>query len=385
MKKLIFFALTFFAINAILLGCANNNTHRYRYIITDEDHKPVSGVTVSGFPSIGFGVFDLSCITASEGVCTWRLEHRGNETAATYTVSHPDYHSLGPKIDSISGYNITKDIPLTLIPYKTKVAYKFHVENNQRKPIAGSSIKAELKLAVPPSTKCITDQKGECEINFELFGKWGVLDTRIGAEGYYETKIKPMTCDKSEISKNINVVLDRPYDYLCDRLKGTGSTKKGLAPHLYDLVDVVRLQAVMQDANVEHGDLCTSTFKNKKYASIKIRHSVIYNEVEMNSYAIGVRLFDDVVRKMLDALALAPNILPLDGYDVTIMSSSGLVVPLQNELDKYKNRRSLVYQFYLPKVLVQKYKDKDITGQQLVDGSVVLLDGERIDLRLWQQ
>jgi hypothetical protein len=40
----------------------------------------------------------------------------------------------------------------------------------------------------------------------------------------------------------------------------------------------------------------------------------------------------------------------------------------------------LACRFYLPKQAVQKYKD--ITGQQLIDASVVLLNDERIDLRL---
>lgn len=37
---------------------------------------------------------------------------------------------------------------------------------------------------------------------------------------------------------------------------------------------------------------------------------------------------------------------------------------------------------YIPKQGVQVYKDNGITGQQLIDRSVVVLNGERIDLKL---
>ena len=234
MKKVIFFAVAFFAINAIYLGCANNNSHLYRYIITDEDHKPVNGVVVSGIPKPVFNDQSFSCTTASDGVCVWKLNHHVNETTATYTVSHPDYLSLGPMVDSMSGFNTIKDIPVTLIPYKTKVAYEFHVENGQGKPVVGSSIEAKLNRAVPLSAECIADQKGECVIGFELLGKQGVFSARIGAKGYYEKILKPEMCDKSETSKKINVVLDHSADYLREGLKASGSAQQGLAPHLYN-------------------------------------------------------------------------------------------------------------------------------------------------------
>jgi len=53
-----------------------------------------------------------------------------------------------------------------------------------------------------------------------------------------------------------------------------------------------------------------------------------------------------------------------------------------NFIDKAKADEVLTYDFYLPKNLVRQYKDADISGQKLINGSIILLDDERIDLEL---
>jgi len=87
-------------------------------------------------------------------------------------------------------------------------------------------------------------------------------------------------------------------------------------------------------------------------------------------------MFDDVVRKMLDVVAPAVASFPLDGYEIAVKTAAG------DAIEKYYDKKSLNYQFYLPKKSVVSYKNKDITGQQLIDASVILLNDERIDLKL---
>jgi len=36
----------------------------------------------------------------------------------------------------------------------------------------------------------------------------------------------------------------------------------------------------------------------------------------------------------------------------------------------------------IPEKIVRQYKNKDISGQQVLDASVILMDGERIELKL---
>jgi hypothetical protein len=87
-------------------------------------------------------------------------------------------------------------------------------------------------------------------------------------------------------------------------------------------------------------------------------------------------MFDDVVRKMIDVVAPAVSKFQLEGYEIGVTTAYG------NAANDYSDQKPLYYQFYLPKKMVQSYKNKDITGQQLISASIILLNDERIDLKL---
>ncbi|MEQ1838436.1 MAG: hypothetical protein ABL858_08930, partial [Candidatus Nitrotoga sp.] len=50
--------------------------------------------------------------------------------------------------------------------------------------------------------------------------------------------------------------------------------------------------------------------------------------------------------------------------------------------DKAAVSEKIEYRFLIPQEIVKKYKDKDISGQQLLDASVILMNDERIELKL---
>ena len=63
------------------------------------------------------------------------------------------------------------------------------------------------------------------------------------------------------------------------------------------------------------------------------------------------------------------------GYDLTVFGHT------KSFADKYATSQ-IVYRFLIPKKTVNKYKQKNISGQQVLDSSVILMDDERIDLKL---
>ena len=98
--------------------------------------------------------------------------------------------------------------------------------------------------------------------------------------------------------------------------------------------------------------------------------------MKLSKEQIGVKVFDEVVRKILNVVAPAVATLPMDGYYFMIQTAAG------DPSQEYADKKILAYRFYLPKQAVRQYNDKVLTGQQLIDASVVLLNNERIDLKL---
>lgn len=163
-----------------------------------------------------------------------------------------------------------------------------------------------------------------------------------------------------------------PRDYYCEELKQPGAASS--ATKLDSWVRAIKLTG--DNRNVELERICQQSFKGKNYIALSFQHKTKFNELKLNNYSIGVLVFDEVVRKLLDPIASASSSLPIDGYKLTVRTQKS------NFAEKTSPSEYLAYDFFLPKDLVRQYKQADISGQKLVNGSVVLLDGERIDLDL---
>lgn len=122
--------------------------------------------------------------------------------------------------------------------------------------------------------------------------------------------------------------------------------------------------------------MCREEYKGRQHVSLRLAHGVKYNELKLNNYGIGVLVFDEVVRKMLKPLASASTTMPVEGLKISVQTLKS------NFIEKASPAEFLSFDFYMPKSLVAKYIEADISGQALINGSIVLLNGERIDLEL---
>jgi hypothetical protein len=170
----------------------------------------------------------------------------------------------------------------------------------------------------------------------------------------------------------IRVRVPTPRDYYCSELKQPAQAN--FASKLDVWVRAIKLFG--ENRSVELEQICQQNFKGKNYIALSFQHRTKFNELKLNNYGIGVVIFDEVVRKLLEPIASAASNLPLDGYKLTIRTQKS------NFIDKASPTEYLTYDFYLPRELVRQYKQSDISGQKLVNGSIVLLDGERIDIEL---
>ena len=92
---------------------------------------------------------------------------------------------------------------------------------------------------------------------------------------------------------------------------------------------------------------------------------------------LGKMSFDEIVLKALTPLNEYIGESKLFyGYDISFSSSS------RNFADRYATPESIEYRFLIPKEIVKKYKNNDITGQKVLDASIVFMNNERIELKL---
>lgn len=170
----------------------------------------------------------------------------------------------------------------------------------------------------------------------------------------------------------VQIQVPTPRDYYCDELKQ--SNHENFVGKLDVWVRTIKLSGDIRNSELEQ--ICYQTFKGKNHIVLTFQHKTKFNELKLNNYGIGVLVFDEVVRKLLDPIASASSNLPVDGYKLTVRTQKS------NFFDKASPTEYLKYDFFMPKDLVRQYKQSDISGQKLVNGSIILLDDERIDLDL---
>jgi len=168
----------------------------------------------------------------------------------------------------------------------------------------------------------------------------------------------------------------RPSDFLADTFVNS-SQDAALREQALRFISLIRLQSVIVDTDLQPKSVGTLDYKAKKYLRLAFTSDNTYNSLKLSRYQIGQRLFDDSVRKLLSPLntnVASPK--AFYGYDIVMKSST------KDFSDKYATPISLEYRFLMPQEAVRRYKDQDMSGQQLIDQSIVLLNDERIDLKL---
>lgn len=100
-----------------------------------------------------------------------------------------------------------------------------------------------------------------------------------------------------------------------------------------------------------------------------------FDPEKTNIYKRAAQTFDlFVAPKMKDVLERIPSDVPVDYYDFSVVNPL-VPTPLGKE-------RSEAIEFLLPKNLAQKFANSEITNQELIDKSQILVNGVRIALNL---
>ncbi len=274
-------------------------------------------------------------------------------------------------------------------------AYELVVKDSSAQPIEGAVVTFTATVNMNSTeTECTTDASGLCKLevtvlpdpkykqHFEIYtSKIGYSASKTGfysnsgtlSSSYGSNNPSASTQESPEKG---SVTIYRPTDYLSEAFAAS-SVDRNLRDKALKFMSVIRLQSLIVDADVMLRGMGTSSFKSKKYFQMKINTTTTFNSLQLDKYAIGKRLFDDSIRKILNPLnENISNPKSFYGYDLIIYGYT------KSFADEGVSPEKIEYRFLIPQATVRRYKDKDISGQQLLDASVILMNDERIELKL---
>lgn len=272
--------------------------------------------------------------------------------------------------------------------------YVLSVSDSDGKPLEGASVSFSSSVnGNPGSSKglCATNSSGLCKIEI-VVGRdpsYKYTNSYISSvhftaskDGFYSKTGSAASSYQSDVSSDKSptveksLVLYRPSDYLSPEFL-TSKSDAELRERALKFLSAIRLQSMMVDADVMLHGIGTSSFKHKKYFQLKIDTDTTFNSLKLGKYNIAQRLFDDCIRKILGPLnddIGSPK--AFYGYDLIILGHS------KSFLEKYATPDKITYRFLIPQSIVKNYKEQNISGQRLLDSSAILMNDERIDLKL---
>lgn len=152
--------------------------------------------------------------------------------------------------------------------------------------------------------------------------------------------------------------------------------KQPLRDKVKNVISQAMIEAILRDSLLATEPVTIENFKGKPYLKMNLISLNTYNSIKLNKYDVGKILFDDVIRKILTHLDSGlRDSSSFYGYELTIITSSKNFVSSSRE-------EQIEYKFLLPQKMVSRYKDMDVSGQTLLDSSIILQNGERVELKL---
>jgi len=280
------------------------------------------------------------------------------------------YYNSGDKcsfgFDSCHGI----DLKTELQARKDSIINKVH---DVTKTITALNIKGTplsgVRVEVFPRTngsECVSNDNGTCALT-EKLKRSDLLLVSVSKPRYF-----PLVATFYPDVADLKLTLVAYTDVFCEAM---------FSPSMAVVADKVEQQVarIFNRATADAAapvEICVSEFKKLKYMSIKLENRIAFNDNLLTSYVIGARVFDEVVKKMLQQVSADSADLGFDGYDITVLSQKKIFE------DKNSVVKPVDFRFYFSKKLVAKYIDKDLSGQQLLDGSIILLNDDRVDLKL---
>lgn len=199
------------------------------------------------------------------------------------------------------------------------------------------------------------------------------INYEASASGYYT---RSGTLCSRKIEKDKMVKLYTPLDMFDPEFTNT-DIFMALKDRTVKFLNIFYKKSWWSNSTMKAYSINLIVFKGNRYFRFALLKHEIYNIGVYSEYDIGISMFDAVIRKILIPLYRhinAPEI--FKGYDITVK------VRTQNFLDRRIPEEVIKYRFIMPLDKVVAYKRLEISGQELLNNSIILLNKERIELNL---
>jgi hypothetical protein len=114
-------------------------------------------------------------------------------------------------------------------------------------------------------------------------------------------------------------------------------------------------------------------YRNQVVLQLTLRNTIHFSQDSTSLYKRAAQSFDLFLAGQLkDILEKMPADAPFAGYDITILNQFGA--------DAHSSSEAI--EFICPRIALRRFVDADITNQQLIDQSIVLVNGVRVALNL---
>ncbi len=111
-----------------------------------------------------------------------------------------------------------------------------------------------------------------------------------------------------------------------------------------------------------------AVFKDKKFFSVTTSEDVVYNTIQLNQAERTARQTEKSLKNLREIYAITAKIQSFDGIKLaTTISSYDFV--------RKDDRHDEKFEMFITFDLLKMFIDADITNQELIDGSTILLDG----------
>ncbi len=207
-----------------------------------------------------------------------------------------------------------------------------------------------------------------------------LADVTVQKEGYYSQYFKALSVTEKDnlrsfSNKSKDVMLTKPKDFFDQEYYL--QSKSFLKEKILAFIDVIRIEGWLRDSKLSIFSIKEISFKDHNYLRLGFENLVTYNSLKLNKYDIGKKVFDELIRKILSPFndyIYSPD--EFWGYDLNVTGRT-------KDFTKKESKPTLIeYRFLIPAEVVKQYKNLDISGQDVLDNSIILMDNERIKLQL---
>ena len=287
-------------------------------------------------------------------------------------------------IISCAPYAFQETSPSQAVPHITH-SFELVVCDVKGDPLEGATViyKLEIHGDVVNDTIVVTPLSGKVadSLGTTSYLNSPVMIYEVAKDGYYSQfghmrSIYDRESNKNKSIETKTVILLNPNDYFQPAFISSPKWKS-FQVDARTFINSILVVKYLSDSYLETQSIDLVTFKEQDYLACVFNSTNVYNSLQLDKYDICKKLFDEVIREAFNPLNNNfVDVQEFYGYDLTVYGFT------KSFVEEYARSEKIVYRFLISKDVVSKYELKDISGQQVLDASIILMDDERIELKL---